>query len=214
MLRAVNVLVRTTLLLAVAFGGGLLVFAALLPDTVAAPDTPTDAIVVLTGGSMRVSTGIALLAEGKARALFFSGVGEHATLEELEYAADDLHAVLPPDLRSRVVLGYEAQDTFGNARETAAWLQACGYHSIRLVTGSYHMPRSIAEFRAVMPDVEIVPHPVFPGHVKVREWWRWSGTARLIAHEYVKFLAAWIRTRPGIFPGPPAPAPHDGVVCP
>ena len=37
-----------------------------------------------------------------------------------------------------------------------------GYHSLRLVTGGYHMPRSLLEFSEALPEAEVVPHPVFP----------------------------------------------------
>ena len=53
------------------------------------------------------------------------------------------------------------------------------------------MPRSLLEFRVAMPEVDIVPHPVFPDHVKLDAWWRWPGTAVLIAGEYNKFLVAF-----------------------
>ncbi|GEO81988.1 YdcF family protein [Pararhodospirillum oryzae] len=170
---------------------GLALFAAALPSSITDPRTTTDAIVVLTGGSGRVPAGIDLLAAGMARTLFLSGVGPDVTL-------DDLHATIatvPSRLRPRVILGHAATDTIGNARETAQWMAACGYHSLRLVTAAYHMPRSLVEFRAAMPDVVIVPHPVFPGAVKLQEWWKWRGTALLIAEEYSKFLVAWLRGR-------------------
>src|SRR5437870_961092 len=44
---------------------------------------PTDAIVVLTGGSQRLHSGIALLREGKGRKLFISGVNHNVDLEDL-----------------------------------------------------------------------------------------------------------------------------------
>ncbi len=49
------------------------------------------------------------------------------------------------------------------------------------------------EFRAAMPGAEIVPHPVFPPHVKHRRWYGNPGTAALLAGEYTKFLAARLR---------------------
>ena len=67
--------------------------------------------------------------------------------------------------------------------------------SLRLVTAAYHMPRSRLEFANVMPGVEIVPHPVFPEHVKQNEWWAWPGTAALMASEYNKYLMGWVRLR-------------------
>ena len=37
--------------------------------------------------------------------------------------------------------------------ETAAWMREKDFHSLRLVTASYHMPRSLLEFSRAMPDV-------------------------------------------------------------
>ena len=51
--------------------------------------------------------------------------------------------------------------------------------------------------RLDMPGVRIVPHAVFPVTVK-SDWWRWPGTARLIAREYTKFVVAWARQNLGI----------------
>jgi uncharacterized SAM-binding protein YcdF (DUF218 family) len=75
-----------------------------------------------------------------------------------------------------------------------------GLRSLRLVTAAYHMPRSLLEFHRVLPGTEIVPHPVFPEHVKQRSWWRWPGSASLFASEYSKYLVALAR---GLFDGRP-----------
>ena len=99
----------------------------------------------------------------------------------------------PDEIACCVILGHAAESTAGNASETARWMVSEGFHSLRLVTASYHMPRSLFEFREVMPDVTIVPNPVFPGHVKRDAWWRFWGTTRLIAGEYNKYLAARLR---------------------
>ena len=53
----------------------------------------------------------------------------------------------------------------GNAEETAAWMAEGDRTSLRLVTAAYHMPRSLALFRRLMPDTKILPHPVFPESV-------------------------------------------------
>jgi uncharacterized SAM-binding protein YcdF (DUF218 family) len=73
-----------------------------------------------------------------------------------------------------------------------------GLRSLRLVTAAYHMPRSLLEFRRVLPNAEIVPHPVFPEPVKQRGWWPWPGSASLIVSEYSKYLVARAR---GLFDG-------------
>jgi len=50
-----------------------------------------------------------------------------------------------------VTLGYAAADTIGNARETAGWVRAKGYRSIRLVTSDWHMRRAAFELRQALP---------------------------------------------------------------
>ena len=171
--------------------GGLFWFAGIIPDSVADPDSRTDAIVVLTGGSLRVQNGIALLAEGKAKKLFVSGV----------YRGTDVTAILhasrqsPDPVACCIELGHVADNTEGNALETAAWMKAENFHSLRLVTGSYHMPRSLLEFSRAMPDIRIVPNPVFPGSVQ-HAFWTNPQTAGLIIGEYMKYLVALLRLQP------------------
>lgn len=170
---------------------GLVWFARSLPTAVADPERMTDAIVVLTGGSGRVAKGVTLLAEGKAKKLFVSGVYQGVDVEALL----QLERQAPDEVACCIALGHEAEDTRGNALETAAWLDDQGFTSLRLVTAAYHMPRSLLEFRAVMPNVEIVPNPVFSQHFKQDDWWRWPGSASLLAREYSKYLLAWLRSQ-------------------
>jgi uncharacterized SAM-binding protein YcdF (DUF218 family) len=175
-------------LLAVAWVVGFLWFASTLPQDVADTSTHTDAIVALTGGAERIETGVKLLSDGLAERLFISGTGEQVR------TADILSRATParPELAANITLGKAAIDTPGNAIETAEWVHSQNMHSIRLVTAAYHMRRSLLEFHAAMPEVAIVPHAVFPPHVK-RDWWRGPGTASLIAREYTKFLLTWAR---------------------
>jgi len=182
------------LLLLSAWSAGLFVFVSHIPREPATASQQTDAIVVLTGGSERVGEGMRLLASGLARKLFVSGVHEEVDLAAL---VASLPADVPPPspelLACCVVLGHNAGNTRGNARETAQWMAAEGFSSLRLVTGNYHMPRSLLEFRQAMPGMGIIPHPVFPAQVKRDEWWRWPGTAALMVSEYHKFLFALFR---------------------
>jgi uncharacterized SAM-binding protein YcdF (DUF218 family) len=177
--------------LALAWLTGLAWFAAVgVPGRVEDAATATDAIVVLTGGSERVATGLELLADGKGAKLFVSGVHKGVDLGDiLRHSGVEAGA----RFSGRIVLGHAADDTIGNAAETATWMEAEGFRSIRLVTASYHMPRSLVEFRRAMPGVAIVPHPVFPDAFKQRGWWRWPGTAHLLAVEWTKYLAALAR---------------------
>lgn len=108
----------------------------------------------------------------------------------------------PEEWECCIALGYEAGDTIGNAAETALWMRKEGFRSVRLVTANYHMPRSLLEFSHAMPGVTVIPHPVFPNSVKQDQWWRWPGTAHLIATEYTKYLAAAVRHRLMMWRGP------------
>ena len=138
--------------------GGLAWFAGELPREVADSTTQSDAIVVLTGGSGRLRQGLDLLAQGQAKKLFVSGVYHGVDVRELLAIVQDS----PQELECCVALGYEADNTRGNAIETAQWIREQGYGSLRLVTASYHMPRSLKEFRHALPTSTIIPHAVFP----------------------------------------------------
>ncbi len=182
--------------------GGLLWF---VHDALSQEDDPgarTDAIVVLTGGRLRIETAIDLFGEGKAQKLFISGVNHHVDREALT------HLFEPVASRAQccIVLGHDADNTLGNARETAQWMRQERYSSLRLVTSWYHMPRSLLEFRQAMPDVRIVASPVFakpgPGENRLTAW---TEAAALTIGEYHKFLAVWLRNAaesawPGLAP--------------
>lgn len=169
--------------------GGLAAFVASGLSRRADPSARTDAIVVLTGGRLRLETGLRLLAAGAATTLFISGVNRRVDRDEL------LRALGPAAEKKAccIVLGHEAADTFGNARETAAWMRAEGYRSLRLVTSWYHMPRSLLEFERAMPAVRIVADPVFAPRLDPEGWWSWHGAPLLVIGEYGKYLAAWLR---------------------
>ena len=186
--RRLDRLGATLVALAALWCGGFLWFVDEVPQRVEDDTTHTDAIVVLTGGRDRLTTGLDLLEAGLSQRLFISGVYKGVDLAEIIQLGRG-HA----RLKEAVVLGYAADDTVGNAIETADWATEQNLHSLRLVTGAYHMPRSLQEFRHALPGITLIAHPVFPDAVKSREWWRWPGTAALLATEYSKYLAAIIR---------------------
>ncbi|MCP4328719.1 MAG: YdcF family protein [Alphaproteobacteria bacterium] len=150
---------------------------------------PADAIVVLTGGSERLTEGLDLLHRGLSKKLLVSGVYRGVEVAELMR----IMRGSPADFDCCVVLGYDADNTRGNAIESAAWMEKEGFRTLRLVTASYHMPRSLFEFRRALPEATIIPHPVFPDRVKHDEWWRWPGTTMLYVREYNKYLLARLR---------------------
>lgn len=143
-------------------------------------------IVALTGGSLeRLTTGVRLLEEEKGERLLISGVNRVVTDEELLDAALDVD----PDLSQCCIdLGRSAEDTLGNASETAAWARDHRYTRLILVTDDYHMPRSLAELSLAIPEAEIYPYPVRTRWTDPALWRSDLGAAGRIGAEYVKYL--------------------------
>ena len=189
--RAARLLLTLMLLGIFACIAGFFWFIEQIPRRIEQPETMTDAIVVLTGGTGRLAAGLELLAQGRASKLFISGV--YRGVEVAEILRASLQS--PKELECCVELGHVAIDTRGNANETRQWMAAEGYSSLRLVTASYHMPRSRSEFSRAMPDARLIAHPVFPPNVHIADWWRWPGTTALLIGEYSKYLVAVVRNQ-------------------
>ena len=173
----------------VAWAGGLFWFASLVnraPDDVS---TETEALIVLTGGTERVAAAVELLKQKRAEKLLISGVNKKVDWVLLAETINEL----PDNLNDKITLGHVACNTRQNALESKDWLERNGFGSVRLVTASYHMPRSLSEFKNVLPETRIIPYPVFPQTVKHDEWWKWPGTFALITSEYLKFLFVKIK---------------------
>jgi uncharacterized SAM-binding protein YcdF (DUF218 family) len=149
------------------------------------PPPQAQAIVALTGGSMeRLSTGVRLLEERKGERLLISGVNRIVTDQEMYNAIG-----VDPELgRCCIDLGRSAEDTLGNASETAAWARERHYTRIILVTDDYHMPRSQAELSLAMPEAEIFPYPVRTRWTDPTLWRSDLGAAARLGAEYVKYL--------------------------
>lgn len=178
--------------LAVLWGVGFLAFLNEIPRENAADvaNGKADAIVVLTGGGGRLDMGLDLLVHENAAILFVSGVDPE--VDKAALLAN--RRVAPTTADCCIVLGHAAGDTFGNASETARWIEQQGFTSLYIVTANYHMPRSLVEFRAVLPQVRFLPRAVHPDNVHLDDWWRWPGTIKLLAAEYTKYVAARVRT--------------------
>jgi uncharacterized SAM-binding protein YcdF (DUF218 family) len=186
-------------------GGGLAYLARV--ETFTPPDSEvhSDAIVVLTGGAVRLSTALRLLNDGKAERLLVSGVAPTTTKASLMQAAIP---AMPDSAQASndwsgidlqllfdccVDLGFEAEDTAGNAVEAASWARARGYKSLRVVTANYHMPRAMAEFRRRMGDIAVLPHPVRSDAMRVEDWWQRRTATLFLLGEYTKYVAALLR---------------------
>ncbi len=154
----------------------------------AEPEEPpqAQAIVALTGGSLqRLTTGVRLLEERKGERLLISGVNRVVTDEELLGEALKVDSELA---RCCIDLGRAAEDTLGNAAETAAWARERRYRRIILVTDDYHMPRSLTELSLAMPEAEIYPYPVRTRWTDPALWRSDLAAAGRLGAEYVKYL--------------------------
>lgn len=183
---------------AVAFGGGFAAFTAALPTEPPRRPPAADAIVVLTGGGDRIPAAMSLLDGGLGQRLLITGVHggtTRADVKELIGAEDRLFDCC-------VDFGYAARDTVGNAAEAAGWVRARSYRTVIVVTANYHMPRTLLELSAVLPDVRLVPYAVIPDDADLRNRWSDPSLARLLVVEYVKYL--WAAGRLALGPGEPA----------
>ncbi len=151
-----------------------------------------DAIVVLTGGEQRLMEALNLLAQGKGERLLISGVNPVATKAELQR----LFPISSDLFDCCVDIDYAAENTIGNANETAEWVTNNGFSSLIVVTANYHMPRSLIEFERALPNVSISAYAIPTERVEINRWYYRAQTALFLANEYNKFLAA--KTRIGI----------------
>lgn len=188
--KAVSRTLSGVILLAVAaLIGGFVWFVATLPEAAGAPSRSADGIVVLTGDASRVPDAIELLANGHGKRLLITGVYKatsQATISRLNPKYADL-------LSCCVDLDHSALNTLGNAVQTRRWVREQGFHSIIVVTSSYHMPRAMVEIARQLPDVVLVPYAVAAERLENAPWWESADTARLLLTEYVKYLFAVLR---------------------
>ena len=171
------------------YGLSFVLFVSNLPTP---PDTApkADGIVALTGGDERLDKAVALLERGAGKRLLVSGVGPETTKETVGKMSEG-----GPRFACCADIGYAAEDTHGNAQEAAQWARDNHFDSLVIVTGRYHMPRTMREFSAVLPDVALIAYPVDQSRIELNGWWRHPRTAQLLHREYAKYLASLVTTR-------------------
>ena len=186
-LRAAVTAVPAIVLMAVAVG--FVGFLSQLRGTETRPGRHADGIVVLTGGSSRVSDAMDLLAAGYGKRLLISGVLRTNDASDISRLLPDSQSLI----RCCVDLDRSAVNTRSNAAETRRWAHERGFKSLIVVTSNYHMPRAIVELSHAMPDIVLIPFAVV-GDKWRHETWRTNGaTLRLLLSEYVKYVAAEVR---------------------
>jgi len=179
------------LILIMIWAVGLFAFAARVVRSTP-PEDPqvADGIVALTGPSAaRIAAAMTLLEDGKARRLLISGVNRMASRADIRTVAK-----APGRLYDCCVdLGFSANDTIGNARETAAWARHNHFTRLIVVTADYHMPRAVLELKGALPEGQFEPYPVATDELDARRWWRTAWGARRMVVEYCKYLVILAR---------------------
>jgi uncharacterized SAM-binding protein YcdF (DUF218 family) len=180
--------------LAIVFVGaavGFVAFLSQLRGVEVQPARSADGIVVLTGGSSRVSDAMELLAGGYGKRLLISGVHPTNAASDISRSLPDNHSLLG----CCVDLDRSAVNTRSNAAETRRWVRDRGFKSLIVVTSNYHMPRAIVELSHAMPDVALIPFSVVGDKWREEPWWTSGATLRLLLSEYAKYIAAELRVR-------------------
>ena len=162
-----------------------------MPSEEVALSRNADGIVVLTGGTSRVSDALELLAAHRGKRLLITGVNPGTTTNDIARQISDYGRILA----CCVDLDYSAINTLGNAVQTRHWAINRGFHSLIIVTSAYHMPRALAEIAHQLPDVTLIPFPVVSDRLRVEPWWANGSTTKLVLSEYFKYLFAKLRMR-------------------
>ena len=165
-----------------------------IPADVPKDIVKSDAVVVLTGGSKRLEAGIILLEQGKAELLFVSGVNEKVTRSDILQVVDRGKILKNDQLFSCCIkLGYVAEDTTGNAKESLEWLRINSLSSIILVTSNYHMQRAYLEFKLQNSNVRITKYPVISSYFTLSDWIINPRRFALLFLEYHKLILTSLR---------------------
>lgn len=168
---------------------GFIVFAQKVDDLATPSVAPkADGIVVWTGkGGGRLDAAAQLLKDGKGERLLISGVNTDVASDTVLNLLD-----IPDETKACCIdLDYAAEDTIGNARETAAWAEAMGYEHILLVTSAYHMPRAQSEITIAAGRMRITPYPVIRGDDTT--WYSDGARFKRLLGEYGKLLVTMAR---------------------
>lgn len=170
----------------IVFVGGFLWF---VFDVPAAKSTEkVDAAVVLTGGKSRIEKGLEILRADNTGLVYISGVNDAITPVQLQQSynitADEMKCCIVTD---------QSENTRGNAATTARWIEENNVRTLQLITSSYHMRRSLLEFRSLLPETVILPTPVSVESVFGAEWWKDKAIWEQIGQEYLKYLVVQFR---------------------
>jgi uncharacterized SAM-binding protein YcdF (DUF218 family) len=187
--RAVRLVLFFAVAVSVLIAGSFLWFVWLIPSEEIVLDAKADGIVVLTGGSSRISDAVELLASKRGRRLLISGVNPATRQQEIARLMPEYKKIF----ECCVDLDRSALNTVGNAVETRRWAKDQGFKSLIVVTSNYHIPRAMAELSHQLPEASLIAFPVVTH--RLTDMWSNEATARLLFFEYLKYMVAQVRMR-------------------
>lgn len=179
---------RVLCVLSVGVFAGFMGFVFTIESVEHAPSRRADAIVALSGDRQRVRKAVDLLTRGYGGRLLITGI-DNADEIARQYAG---HQRL---FECCVDVNQASHSTREDAAQTGRWVREHGLRSILVVTSNFHMRRTLIELDHTLPGVRKIPHPVAMERADLLEWWRNPRALKLIAGEYAKLVAAWLRTR-------------------
>ena len=149
------------------------------------------AAVVFTGDFARVDEALKLLAAGRVRKVYISGVNSGAGLAKQKFVTQFSRrnpeiAHLDKLVACCVEMGEAAESTIQNALETQCWLTQRSIEGpILLVTSRMHMARARALLSRTASDREIIPFPVaddasLPNSARSEEYGKFVQTLMLV----------------------------------
>ena len=171
--------------------GGLLWFLSDIKAETMSTTEVTEAAVVFTGSPGRIMEGIRLLEAGLVKKMLVTGVNQTTVSKTQSWLRQktDKYACC-------IKLEMQAANTAQNAEETVRWVQQEQINSIRLVTASYHLRRSLVELqRQASPQLVIVPHPVEDTLHPSNKLLVRSSSLMFLVMEYSKYLMSLARWR-------------------
>ena len=144
---------RTASLAALIYALGFVFFALTLGKSADGDVSPTEAAVVLTGGSNRIEHAIDVLKDHKAKRLLVAGADPSVTKADIARRLGGSRRLI----NCCVDLGSESVDTRSNAEEAGRWIAQHHFKSVRLITSDWHIRRARYEFRKVLgPSYRLV----------------------------------------------------------
>ena len=186
-----GILLRGLAILVLVALGGFVWFLTMVRSDEQKPSHNADGIVVLTGGSSRVSDALELLSNGYGKRLLISGVHRANGVNDIGRSLPDTQKLLT----CCVDLDRSAVNTRSNATETRRWATERNFKSLIVVTSNYHVPRARVELSHAMPNIDLIWYPVIGEKWRDEPWWTSGAALRLLLSEYVKYVVAEIRVR-------------------